>query len=313
MALTDNLGGINWVASASAPANTSLLWVDSNNHQLMFHNGTSWVRGVTAEGIDAVVDVGTITAAFLNSRPTYPYMGAYYAGTAPASGMPTGDYVVQYMPRPAGSEAAGVQKMISVTTGKEYVRYAVINGSVVSWSAWFARFGANQKPKAWEIDGYDQSTAVPTATTMLRWNGYLRATRVYGMFFSDNADLAEAYHVLGDTRPGTVIVIEEDGRLIPCYSDMSTKVLGVVSDSYAVLLGAKGSNMDDTPIAMTGRVPVRVAGKVAAGQYLVTSSVKGCARAVEEYIPGAVIGQALESVDQTYYEVANVMSIVRRC
>ena len=49
---------------------------------------------------------------------------------------------------------------------------------------------------------------------------------------------------------------------------------------------------------MTGRTPVRVQGEVAKGQRLVSSSVKGTARAVadsETINPFHVIGRALEA------------------
>ena len=49
---------------------------------------------------------------------------------------------------------------------------------------------------------------------------------------------------------------------------------------------------------MTGRTPVRVTGTITKGQRLVSSSVKGTARAVatdEEITPFHVIGRALEN------------------
>ena len=54
----------------------------------------------------------------------------------------------------------------------------------------------------------------------------------------------------------------------------------------------------DRFVAMTGRTPVRVSGSVTKGQRLVTSSVKGTARAVdtgETISPFNVIGRALEN------------------
>ena len=61
-------------------------------------------------------------------------------------------------------------------------------------------------------------------------------------------------------------------------------------------------------VAMTGRTPVRVTGAVTKGQRLVTSNVKGCARAVatgETISPFNVIGRALESSTDAGIKLVN--------
>ena len=64
-------------------------------------------------------------------------------------------------------------------------------------------------------------------------------------------------------------------------------------------MNAGAGNSDSHPfVAMTGRTPVRVSGLVTKGQRLVSSSVKGTARAVatgETINPFHVIGRALEN------------------
>lgn len=44
-------------------------------------------------------------------------------------------------------------------------------------------FGPNGTNGLW-----DRQTAAPTGTMAIRYNGWLRATRVYGMYYSDSAD-----------------------------------------------------------------------------------------------------------------------------
>jgi len=59
---------------------------------------------------------------------------------------------------------------------------------------------------------------------------------------------------------------------------------------------------------MTGRTPVRVIGEVTKGQRLVSSSTKGCARAVaqgESITPFHVIGRALESSTDSGIKLVN--------
>jgi len=64
-------------------------------------------------------------------------------------------------------------------------------------------------------------------------------------------------------------------------------------------MNAGAGNNDSHPfVAMTGRTPVRVTGTVTKGQRLVSSSIKGTARAVtigETISPFHVIGRALEN------------------
>jgi len=71
---------------------------------------------------------------------------------------------------------------------------------------------------------------------------------------------------------------------------------------------AAGNNESHPYVAMTGRTPVRVTGTVNKGDRLVTSSVKGCARAVatgESITPFNVIGRALESSTDAGIKLVN--------
>ena len=81
--------------------------------------------------------------------------------------------------------------------------------------------------------------------------------------------------------------------------ELSEKVFGVVSTQPAYMMNSGAGNNDSHPfVAMTGRTPVRVTGTVNKGDRLVSSSVKGTARAAqtgESINPFHVIGRALES------------------
>ena len=83
----------------------------------------------------------------------------------------------------------------------------------------------------------------------------------------------------------------------------------MISEQPAYAMNAAAGNSETHPfVAMTGRTPVRVTGAVSKGQRLVTSSVKGCARAVatgESISPFNVIGRALESSDDTGIKLVN--------
>jgi hypothetical protein len=79
--------------------------------------------------------------------------------------------------------------------------------------------------------------------------------------------------------------------------ELSEKVFGVISTRAAYLMNS-GAGTDEThpPIAMTGRVPVRVTGMISKGDRLVSAG-NGLARAAQpgEATAFNVIGRALES------------------
>jgi hypothetical protein len=78
-------------------------------------------------------------------------------------------------------------------------------------------------------------------------------------------------------------------------------VFGVVSDSAAYLMNAgAGSNITHPAIAISGRVPVKVIGKVKKHDRLVSAG-NGMARAAKknEILPFTVIGRSLEDKDTT--------------
>jgi len=113
------------------------------------------------------------------------------------------------------------------------------------------------------------------------------------------ADVAERFEADAPMTAGAVVEVGGNAEITETTSDLSENVFGVISDQPAYAMNALAGNNDTHPfVAMTGRTPVRVTGEVTKGQRLVTSSVKGCARAVatgESISPFNVIGRALET------------------
>jgi hypothetical protein len=108
---------------------------------------------------------------------------------------------------------------------------------------------------------------------------------------------------------GAVVEVGGEAEITETTSEMSENVFGVISTQPAYAMNAGAGNNDSHPfVAMTGRTPVRVAGAVTKGQRLVTSSIKGCARAVavgESISPFNVIGRALENSSDTGIKLVN--------
>ncbi|MEM1372789.1 MAG: hypothetical protein AAGF78_00255 [Pseudomonadota bacterium] len=120
-----------------------------------------------------------------------------------------------------------------------------------------------------------------------------------------NADFAEEFTIHRDavavTPPGTVMVLGEDGNLVPSASAYDSAVVGVVAGAGqykpALILDQQGGE-DRKAIAMVGKAMVQVSarnGAVKVGDLLTTSDIPGVAMKVTERsrAMGAVIGKAL--------------------
>jgi len=123
------------------------------------------------------------------------------------------------------------------------------------------------------------------------------------------ADVAERFEADAPMSAGAVVEVAGTAEITESTTDLSENVFGVISDMPAYAMNAGAGNNDTHPfVAMTGRTPVRVTGAVTKGQRLVTSSVKGCARAVavgESITPFNVIGRALESSTDAGIKLVN--------
>jgi hypothetical protein len=128
----------------------------------------------------------------------------------------------------------------------------------------------------------------------------IRANVVHAVSTSAQyADVAERFEADAPMTAGAVVEVGGTAEITETTSDLSENVFGVISDMPAYAMNAAAGNNESHPyVAMTGRTPVRVTGAVTKGQRLVTSSVKGCARAAqpgESISPFHVIGRALET------------------
>jgi hypothetical protein len=111
------------------------------------------------------------------------------------------------------------------------------------------------------------------------------------------ADVAERFAADDEYEAGTVVELGGTAEITKSIDELSENVFGVISTRAAYLMNA-GAGTDSThpPIAMTGRVPVRVTGSIRKGDRLVAAG-DGLARAARsgEATAFNVIGRALES------------------
>lgn len=131
----------------------------------------------------------------------------------------------------------------------------------------------------------------------------LRLDAATGDIVMANADCAEEFDVAeGEVEPGTVMVLTDDGPLVPSDSPYDTRVAGVVSGagSYrpGLVLDRRDTGRQRAPIALMGKVYCKAdarAGRIAIGDLLTTSEHSGHAMRIDDPARafGAVLGKAL--------------------
>jgi hypothetical protein len=120
-------------------------------------------------------------------------------------------------------------------------------------------------------------------------------------FNATYADLAERFEADAYYDAGTVVEMGGDKEITAVQYELSDDVFGVVSDTAAYLMNAgAGDDTTHPPIAVGGRVKVKVNGIVKKGQRLVSAG-NGIARAAKpgEATAFNIIGRALENKTTT--------------
>ena len=119
-----------------------------------------------------------------------------------------------------------------------------------------------------------------------------------------NADCAEEFTMadIREMEPGAVMVLEDDGKLVPCQMEYDTRVVGVVSGAGeykpGIVLDRQPESVDRGPIALVGKAFCKVtadSGPIRVGDLLTTATVPGHAMKCTDRARalGALIGKAL--------------------
>ena len=107
------------------------------------------------------------------------------------------------------------------------------------------------------------------------------------------ADMAEIYVSDVEYEPGTVVKIGGEKEITQTLEHADVEVFGVIPSNPAYLMNSEAQGQ---PVALAGRVPVKVVGKLAKGERLIASDVPGVAWGVadEDVDVKAIIGRSLE-------------------
>jgi hypothetical protein len=130
-----------------------------------------------------------------------------------------------------------------------------------------------------------------TCLTIYGANGVVSGTQVNAQY----ADVAERFAADEIYEAGTVVELGGTAEITRSTTELSETVFGVISTRAAYLMNSQaGSDATHPPVAMTGRVPVRVIGSIAKGDRLVAAG-NGFARTAQlgEATAFNVIGRSL--------------------
>jgi hypothetical protein len=231
----------------------------TNANLAVYHNGGSVIATNGAFSSNLVAEATTVTGN-VSTGSFVTRGGAGIAGVAIVGG---------------NLVAAATTVSTSATTGA-----LVVTGG--------AGIAGNIFTSGWIIPTSNVSQNLGSVTNW--WNTF------YGVSTQAKyADLAENYQADAQYEPGTVL---EFGGVaeVTVAEDGTRRVAGVVSTNPAHLMngGLTGENV--VAIALQGRTPCRVRGKISKGDMLVSGG-SGYARPDNSPQLGAVIGKALEDFD----------------
>jgi hypothetical protein len=148
-----------------------------------------------------------------------------------------------------------------------------------------------------QVTAITAGSPTTNATITGRWTLNGAGSRMQATY---SADLAEYYEGDKEYEVGTVLVFGGDKEVTIATAKEDHRIAGVVSDTAAYsMYGACPG--DKNLIALQGRVPCKVAGKIAKGDLLITSHIPGVAvSAGGNARTGTVVGKALENYDSNH-------------
>lgn len=323
-------------ASATAPSGAISeagdLWYDSTNAQLKVYTGSAWLlvgpaftagTGTTGAIVDTIVDNTAVShvvikfyvedsvvaimskdaaftpqtsiSGFTTVRPgmtmatTVGGQTPLFQGTSTDSQLLDGIDSTGFLSSTSNDTTTGTLGILNdtgLTVGVDQdARLGVSGAGVVTL---FNNTSGQNMTFSVNVAG-----TPTTALTIYGANGTVAGNQVNANY----ADVAERFAADEAYEAGTVVELGGANEITRVTSDLSDKVFGVISTRAAYLMNSNAGN-DEThpPVAMTGRVPVKVVGTINKGDRLVSAG-NGVARAAQpgEATAFNVIGRSLNA------------------
>lgn len=195
--------------------------------------------------------------------------------------------------------------------------YMYANGSPISFAGTYSNSNVasympvyNGNILANVVQGLTLTTGANTTAGNITGNWTLTSG---SRFNATYADLAERFAADDVYDAGTVVELGGDKEITAVQYELSEDVFGVISDSAAYLMNAAaGDDKTHPPVAVSGRVRVKVTGVVNKGERLVSAG-DGIARAAKFGEANAfnTIGRALEDKKSSGIGTVEAIVIIR--
>ena len=278
------LGGATSASSAPTGNNTTGdLWYDTTNKQLNVWTGSAWIV-VGPAYTPGTGTTGAIVATITDNTAVAHSVVELWAANV-IVGMISKDQT--FTPSPSITVGGwGVQPVNPGLTLATGVANNAIWGNVTSSGPITINTSGNATAI---ING--AGNAVGNIGSSSRYFNQIFAQATTALY----ADVAERFAADDVYSPGTVVELGGSAEITMVKADGSDTVFGVISTRPAFTMnGGAGENDTHPPVAMTGRVPVRVTGVVRKGDRLISAG-DGIARAaaLDEATAFNVIGRAL--------------------
>lgn len=293
------LGGATSAASAPSNNTTGDLWYDTVNQQLNVWTGSTWivvgpayVPGTTGAIVASITDGSAVSHAVLE----------LWAGNSIIA-MVSKDSTFTPGSSVTGWGSGAISPGLTLNTNVSNIAFTgtvsntlALNGLT---SSQFMRSDANTSSKVITVNTSGAATAIINGAGNAIGNIGSSGSYFNQIFAQATtalyADVAERFAADEILAPGTVVELGGSAEITMVRADASDRVFGVISTKPAFTMnGGAGENDTHPPVAMTGRVPVRVTGTVRKGDRLISAG-EGMARSArsEEATAFNVIGRAL--------------------
>ena len=292
-------------AASSAPSSNVAgdLWYDTTNQQLNVYSGSAWIV-VGPAYTPGTGTTGAIVATIVDNTATSHFVIELYANNS-IVGIISKDQT--FTPGSSVAGGWGVQTVNPGLTMAATIANNKVWGNVTNslelgglTSSQFMRSDANTSASGTitvNTSGYATAiingagNAIGNIGSSGSYFNQIFAQATTALY----ADVAERFAADDVYTPGTVVELGGSAEITMVKSDASNNVFGVISTRPAFTMnGGAGDSDTHPPVAMTGRVPVRVTGAVHKGDRLISAG-DGIARAAqpEEATAFNVIGRAL--------------------
>lgn len=207
--------------------------------------------------------------------------------TATGNLIVTGNLTVQGNVTAVNSTELTIEdKLITLASGAATAAEANGAGIFINGSSATVMYSSNG-------DKWVLNKVLDTGSNDIFTTGLFRGTATTAQY----ADLAENYIADKEYEPGTVLEIGGEYEVTLAQPE-TNKIAGIVSTNPAYLMNSSCAGYNVVAVALQGRVPCKVTGKINKGDMLVSAG-NGLAKSTDQPQFGNVVGKSLENFDGT--------------